>query len=69
MSEQRYLPYSEFIHNSTEAWGPDSSFGHLLTYLLVVLPVAWIAVKSIVSKSPIFPTPPSAPVAGRSAAR
>jgi high-affinity iron transporter len=69
MSEQRYLPYSEFIHNSTEAWGPDSSFGHVLTYLLVVLPIAWIAVKSIVSKSPIFPPPPSAPVAGRSAAR
>jgi high-affinity iron transporter len=69
MSEQQYLPYSEMLHSSTEAWGPDSMFGHVLTYLLVILPVSWIALKSIVSKSPIFPPPPSAPVTGRSAAR
>ena len=25
MSEQQYLPYSEIIHSSTEAWGPDST--------------------------------------------
>ena len=43
MSEQQYLPYSEFIHSSTESWGPDSMFGHVLTYLLVMLPLAWIA--------------------------
>src|ERR1700712_4107807 len=67
MSEQQYLPYSEIIHSSTEAWGPDSTFGHVLTYLLVILPLAWIAIKSLVSKSPIFP--PSTPVPGRSAAR
>ena len=42
MSEQGYLPYSEAIHSGTEAWGPDSWFGHLLTYLLVVLPVGWL---------------------------
>ena len=29
MSEQSYLPYSEFIHAATEAWGPDSIFGHV----------------------------------------
>ncbi len=60
MSEAGYLPYSEIIHSSTEAWGPDSLFGHVLTYLLVVLPLAWIGFKSIVSKSPIFA--PAAPV-------
>ena len=27
MSEQNYLPYSTIIHDSTEAWGPDSMFG------------------------------------------
>jgi high-affinity iron transporter len=68
MSEQQYLPYSEIIHSSTESWGPDSLFGHVLTYLLVVLPLAWIALKSLVSKSPLFP-PPSAPVARGSTAR
>jgi high-affinity iron transporter len=68
MSEQQYLPYSEFIHSSTESWGPDSTFGHMLTYLLVVLPLAWIAIKSAVTKSPIFPRP-STPVARGSALR
>ena len=63
-----YLPYSEIIHSSTEAWGPDSLFGHVLTYLLVVLPLAWIALKSFVSKSPIFQSP-SAHATGGSAAR
>src|SRR5437764_1139180 len=38
MSEQQYLPYSEFIHRSTESWGPDSMFGHALSYVLVLLP-------------------------------
>jgi high-affinity iron transporter len=68
MSEAGYLPYSEIIHSSTEAWGPDSLFGHVLTYLLVVLPLAWIALKSLVSKSPIFQSP-SAHATGGSAAR
>jgi high-affinity iron transporter len=49
MSEQNYLPYSEFIHASTEGWGPDSPFGHLLTYLLVLLPASWLAIKVLMS--------------------
>src|SRR5882757_1084070 len=52
MSEQHFLPYSEFIHTSTEAWGPDSPFGHLLTYLLVMLPAFWLLIKSSMSKTP-----------------
>jgi high-affinity iron transporter len=43
MSEQGYLPFSEAVHAATEEWGPDSSFGHLLTYLLVLAPAAWLA--------------------------
>src|SRR5438093_670840 len=39
MSEQQYLPFSAPIHAATESWGPDSAFGHLLTYLLVILPL------------------------------
>ncbi len=46
-SEQGYLPFSAAIHDATEAWGPDSAFGHLLTYLLVVLPLAWLLVKGL----------------------
>lgn len=44
MSEQGYLPFSEIIHQRTENWGPDSPFGHMLTYLLVLLPTAWLIV-------------------------
>jgi high-affinity iron transporter len=44
MSEQGYLPYSELIHAATESWGPDSLFGHMLTYLLVILPLGWLVV-------------------------
>ena len=68
MSEAGYLPYSELIHRSTEAWGPDSTFGHALSYLLVILPLAWIGIQSLVSKRPIFQPPPT-PVARGSAAR
>src|SRR5262249_47464994 len=39
MAEQGFLPYSEIINARTESWGPDSVFGHALTYLLVVLPL------------------------------
>ena len=42
MSEQNYLPFSEPIHAATEPWGPDGAFGHMLTYMLVLLPTAWL---------------------------
>ena len=54
MAEQGYLPYSEFIHTHTEAWGPDSVFGHVLSYLLVILPVAWLALKATFSRRPVL---------------
>jgi high-affinity iron transporter len=72
MAEQHYLPYSEIIHARTESWGPDSAFGHLLTYLLVILPLAWVAVTSLFSKRPVFQPPapaPATPIARGSAAR
>ena len=54
MAEQGFLPYSEIIHQKTEAWGPDSVFGHLLTYLLVILPLLWVLLKAVFSKRPVF---------------
>jgi high-affinity iron transporter len=53
-SEAGYLPYSAAIHAATESWGPDSTFGHLLTYLMVVLPLGWLAFRAFVSKRPVF---------------
>ena len=60
LSEQQYLPWSEEIHVATESWGPDSTIGHLLTYMLVVLPLGWLAFKSVFSKAPVFQRAPQA---------
>jgi high-affinity iron transporter len=57
MAEQRYLPYSDIIHQATESWGPDSAFGHLLTYLLVILPIAWLGLKALFSRRPVLERP------------
>ena len=38
---------SEPIHEATESWGPDSAFGHFLTYVLVLLPAGWLALKGL----------------------
>ncbi len=54
MAEQNYLPWSDPIHAATEAWGPDSAFGHVLSYLLVILPVAWLLLKAAFSSRPVF---------------
>jgi len=65
MSEQGYLPFSTIIHERTESWGPDSAFGHVLTYLLVILPAAWLALKALTSRQPVIqpkPQPPSKPL-------
>jgi high-affinity iron transporter len=50
MSEQNYLPFSAIIHERTESWGPDSIFGHLLTYSLVLLPLAWLVLSTSISR-------------------
>lgn len=50
MSEQNMLPLSPLIHERTEAWGPDSPFGHMLTYLLVTLPLAWLAISTVLAR-------------------
>ena len=62
-SEQGYLPYSTIIHDATESWGPDSAFGHLLTYLLVILPLGWLLFKGLTSsfKAPKPQSPSSVP--------
>src|SRR5262249_35799979 len=62
MSEQSYLPYSQAIHDATEAWGPDSMFGHVLTYMMVLLPLAWLALKGSMPKSGL----PKAPLTSAS---
>jgi len=47
LTEARVLPYSQTLHWATEPYGPDGRYGHLLTYLLVLLPGAWLFVAAL----------------------
>jgi high-affinity iron transporter len=35
------------FHDATEPFGPDGIYGQYLTYMLVILPVAWLALSTI----------------------
>ena len=43
LTEARVLPYSETLHWATEPYGPDGMYGRYLSYMLVLLPVGWLA--------------------------
>jgi high-affinity iron transporter len=47
LAEARVLPNSEVLHWATEPYGPDGIYGHYLSYMLVILPLAWLAVSSL----------------------
>ena len=48
LAEANLFPYSAPLHQATEPYGPDGIYGHYLTYLLVLLPMAWLAFSSLV---------------------
>jgi high-affinity iron transporter len=50
LAEAHVLPNSEVLHGATEPYGPDGIYGHYLTYMLVVLPVGWLAFSSLFGK-------------------
>src|SRR5688500_4293649 len=43
LTEANIFPYSEPLHWATEPYGPDGQYGQYLTYLLVALPLGWLA--------------------------
>jgi high-affinity iron transporter len=47
LTEANLLPGSERLHWATEPYGPDGIYGHYLTYLLVALPLGWLAFSSL----------------------
>ena len=58
LTEANLVPYSDALHAATEPYGPDGSYGKLLSYLLVLLPTAWLAVAALrgrLSWSPAAP--------------
>ena len=50
LAEAHVLPNSEALHWATEPYGPDGIYGHYLSYLLVVLPVAWLAISGLLTR-------------------
>jgi high-affinity iron transporter len=50
LAEANVLPNSEVLHGATEPYGPDGIYGHYLTYMLVALPLAWLAVSSLFNR-------------------
>jgi high-affinity iron transporter len=43
LSEAGVLPAAQAIHDATEILGPDGAIGHVLTWLLAAIPLAWLA--------------------------
>jgi high-affinity iron transporter len=37
------IPFAEWVHVTTEPYGPDGQYGRYLTYMLVLLPIGWLA--------------------------
>ena len=50
LTEANLFPGSEVWHDRTEAYGPDGMYGQYLTYLLVVLPIAWLALSNLFNR-------------------
>jgi high-affinity iron transporter len=52
LTEANLFPGSEALHWATEPYGPDGIYGQYLSYLLVLLPMGWLAVSALTRKSP-----------------
>lgn len=48
LTEANIFPYSEPLHWATEPYGPDGRYGQYFTYLLVALPLGWLAISSLI---------------------
>ncbi len=44
------IPFAEWLHWTTEPYGPDGLYGQYLTYMLVLLPVGWLAGSALFGK-------------------
>jgi high-affinity iron transporter len=53
LTEANVFPNSQALHWATEPYGPDGRYGQLLTYMLVLLPMGWLAFSSLVSQGSV----------------
>jgi high-affinity iron transporter len=51
LTEANLFPNSQSWHDATEPYGPDGIYGQYLTYMLVLLPLGWLAVSNLLSRS------------------
>jgi high-affinity iron transporter len=56
LTEANIFPYSEPLHIATEPYGPDGLYGKYLTYLLVLMPMAWLAFATMFGGRKAIPT-------------
>jgi high-affinity iron transporter len=54
LTEANIFPNSQPWHDATEPYGPDGIYGQYLTYMLVLLPLGWLALSNLFSRG----TPP-----------
>ena len=47
-------PPNEFWHIATEPYGPEGEYGHWLTYSMVLIPAAWLAVVGLKDRRRTF---------------
>jgi high-affinity iron transporter len=63
LTEANLFPGSEPLHWATEPYGPDGRYGQFLTYLLVLLPLGWLAFAALFGgNKPTRHLPPEAAV-------
>jgi high-affinity iron transporter len=44
------VQFAEWLHWKTEPYGPDGRYGQFLTYLLVMLPMGWLAASALFTR-------------------
>ena len=47
LTEANIFPNSQPWHDATEPYGPDGIYGQYLTYMLVLLPLGWLALSNL----------------------
>jgi high-affinity iron transporter len=50
LTEANIFPNSEALHWATEPYGPDGRYGQYLSYLLVMLPLGWLILSSLMPR-------------------
>jgi high-affinity iron transporter len=60
LTEANIFPYSEPLHWATEPYGPDGRYGKYLSFMLVMLPMGWLIISSLMPRRAAANTPAKA---------